>query len=259
MLNNKQQNLSCKFTEALVSYLYDELPGTERSIFERHLVDCSVCSDEMASFGLVRNSITDWYRKDFASLANPMIEIPFADTVQTAETTPVSRPWSVIIRDFFTLSPTWMTATTAFAALAICLGLGFILINSRETGFGEIVQQDKVKPVPSPTMENKNSGSKVSETNQNESNIDQSPSPELPNVKQSAPPVTNVPAKQTIKPNLSKNQNQKRSDAGTVENKSTKSTPKSNSKQKMPSLIGDDDDDDDSLRLSDLLDEIGKR
>ncbi len=259
MLKEKEQNLPCKFTESLVSYLYDELPVNERIPFERHLAGCSTCADEITSFGIVRNSIGDWYERDFARLATPMIEIPFAEMTQIAEPTPVLRPWLVIIPEFFTLSPAWMTATTAFAALAICLGLGFVLINSWQEGFGEIVQQDKVKPVPSPTTENNNSGSNVSVTNQNNPPTNQSPTPDLSNENVSNPPLANAPLKPTVKSNLGKSQNQKKPEAGTVENKTNKPAPKSNSKQKMPSLIGDDDDEDGSLRLSDLLDEIGRK
>jgi hypothetical protein len=252
MLNENHQNLSCEFAEELVSYLYDELKGHEKLRFETHLKTCSFCSDEMAGFGVVRNSMTDWRKADFDSLAAPIIEIPYPEKSETVDVTPVSRPWFASIRDLFTLSPAWMTATTALAVLAICVGLGIVLINSVRDGFNEVVQQEKVKPVPSPTTEDKNANVANSEDNQTNPTPPQSPTPNFSGGKSATPPAPSAPAKTTGKPNSAKPQN---SDLKKPEAPKNQVNPKSK-QEKVPRLI-DEEEEDDTLRLSSIFEEIG--
>ena len=248
MLNENHQNLSCQFAAEIVSYLYDEMMPAEKLHFEDHLKTCSNCPEEISSFSVARASILDWREQEFAPLATPIIEIPFESEIEVVEITPKMRPWFAPIRDLFSLSPAWMTATTAFAALAICVGLVLVTINSLR--YDEVVQEDKPKSVPSPTLEISNQNSTVSNSNQATPTPTKSPMPNFNGDSNTKQPSTGTktPSDSTgVKP-----QNLKKNASPPI----NKSLPKSNQKGKLPSLVGDDEEED-TLRLSDLLEEIG--
>lgn len=252
MLNSNHQNLTCEFAEEIVSYLYNEMVATEKARFEAHLGNCSFCADEVASFGLVRSEIVNWKDEIFVPLATPIIEIPFEQSAKPLVIKEVSRPWYATVRDYFSLSPVWMTATTAMAVLAICAGLVFVTINSLRDS-GNVVVQDNttIKPISSPTTEVK----KVENADsnpilpKNDSRQNSSTPPTVLGAPKSAPATTKITERQIVKlPNITVKKN------SATTNKVTK-TIKRNS---APSLVGDEDEDD-SLRLSDIFSEIGSR
>ncbi len=115
MLDNPK-NSNCDFTEQLVSYLYDELLGHEKTIFENHLNSCLVCKDELSGFSLTRSAISEWHQEEFSALENPVIEIPYK-----TESRANSVSWLDSIRGFLGFSPVWATA------LVLVIGIGLIL------------------------------------------------------------------------------------------------------------------------------------
>lgn len=250
MLENTN-NSTCDFAEEIVSYLYDEISGADKSRFENHLKDCSPCQDELSGFSMARSSIQEWRKEEFLPLQNPVIEIPYPAKVET-----ISRSWFASVRALFTLSPAWTTAATAFAALAICFGLFVILFSSMPNDDEVVVQTDKnVKVTSSPTTGNQNQN--VSNSNQNKQKSNNSPEPPISDEVQK-PSRTPIEPTRISAPNVTKPANLP---VKTVlpkgNNKSNKPAVKTN-KQKAPSFL-DEDEEDNSLTLTDLLEEIGKR
>jgi hypothetical protein len=249
MLDNTK-NSTCDFAEELVSYLYEEMSSADKSRFEKHLKDCLPCRDELAEFSLARVAVQEWRDEEFAPLANPAIEIPYPAKS--------SRSWLAQIREYFTLSPAWMTASTALAALAICVGLFVIMFNSMPDGNDVVVQDKNIKTVQSPTTGNQKQNSNISETNQNQptTNISSEPPVKIDTPK----PIktVNEPTKISV-PSVSKPQNLP---VKTVQPRNNKKTtvqpPVKTNKQKVPRLI-DEDEEEDSLTLTDLLEDIGAR
>lgn len=243
------KNLTCEFAEELVSYLYDELTGADKASFEKHLGNCLLCAEELSEFSSARSSILEWRNEEFLPLLPPTIEIPYENQIKTFENKVISRSWLAAVRDFFTLSPAWMTATTAFAALAICVGLFFALSSSLPDNDEVMVQANtsKIKVVPSPTNENK-TNSNVSVSNETGTKPGNSPKPLVVSDPDSSQDVV-PPAKAPTKP---QNTNVKRQ----IQPKGNNRTPLKQTPQKAPKLI-EDEEEDNTLRLSDLLENIG--
>lgn len=50
--------------ERLLDYLYDELPASDRAVFELHLRECSDCRSELAELGRTRFALASWSPPD---------------------------------------------------------------------------------------------------------------------------------------------------------------------------------------------------
>jgi anti-sigma factor RsiW len=59
-MTNKNNLPACDRKEDLIAYLYDEANKEERGSFERHLVDCHSCRDELNAFARVRDDLSVW-------------------------------------------------------------------------------------------------------------------------------------------------------------------------------------------------------
>jgi hypothetical protein len=59
-------NRWCGNEEVLVSYLYDEIEGGERTAFEAHLQTCESCAHEVRAFSAVRSGLARWSPPDVA-------------------------------------------------------------------------------------------------------------------------------------------------------------------------------------------------
>jgi hypothetical protein len=113
---------ACAHAGELISYLYQEASAAEALDFEQHMRGCVSCRTEFAEFGQVHKSIGDWRTEALGgTLASPATETKIA-TVYASSQTAQTRQRSALaaIREFFTLSPGWMRAATAFAGLAFC-------------------------------------------------------------------------------------------------------------------------------------------
>lgn len=247
MLENNKIS-TCVFSEELVSYLYDELTNTDKSRFESHLGGCQLCSEELSEFSMAHSAILEWRNEEFLPLPAPVIEIPYDKKPLIIEDKSASLSWVASIRNFFTLSPPWITTAGALAALTLFVGISLIMFGSlpdeKELVVKTTEKNDKIVPVPTTGVVNSNTqipNPKV--TGQTTSNAPKTllvNSPE--SSKETAKPVKSltVPKQQNLS---SKKQSQPA--------KTNKSKPVI---QKNPGLI--DDEEDDGLRLSDLLDEI---
>lgn len=106
----------CARAEDLVTYMYGEAPRNEALAFEQHLEQCALCRTELASFGDVRQVMTEWRQQALGTNASPAFE---ADTARSFA--PVRRRSALAaLREFFTLSPVWMRAATAAVAIIFC-------------------------------------------------------------------------------------------------------------------------------------------
>ena len=113
---------ACARAEELVSYLYQEASAAQAQDFEQHMRGCVSCRTELEEFGLVRESIGDWRTSALGGLVpSRASEASSAKAFETSKERPTrQRSALAAIREFFTLSPGWMRAATAFAGLAFC-------------------------------------------------------------------------------------------------------------------------------------------
>jgi hypothetical protein len=109
-MNEINNSPACERASDLIAFLYNEANESETRDFELHLKECSGCRQEVASFGVVRESITAWRDEALAGF----VSTPLA----TAE-----RRKSAIsaLRQFFDLSPLWLKGATGFAVVAFCV------------------------------------------------------------------------------------------------------------------------------------------
>jgi len=113
---------SCERGADLIAFLYGEANESERRDFELHLQACAGCQEEVASFGIVRESITAW--RDEALSGFVSTPLPATATKKSA---------LAALRQFFDLSPLWLKGATAFAAIALCV-LAALALNRTERG-----------------------------------------------------------------------------------------------------------------------------
>ncbi len=257
MLNGNHKNSGCGFSEALISYLYNESAGTEKVEFEAHLKKCSRCADEFAAFSGVHFSINDWKSKEFAVLETPIIEIPYEKTEKSAEVVKVASAtgsWLSGLRNFFSLSPrAWSLATAAIAVMVLA-GIALFALNSRQNN--DIASKDKnnVKPVISPTVENTPPSTKSNSNENNSSNKQTKPFVEPKSV---TPEVaesngTNTTNNRVVKISNTKRPSQKPEN---VRQNNNVKTPNKNVNNPPKGVI-EDEDEDNTLRLAEIFDEI---
>ena len=110
---------ACERASDLIAFLYGEADDREAHDFQLHLQQCSTCSEEVASFGLVRESITAWRDEALAGF----VSSPVA-------TQPQRKSALAALRQFFDLSPLWLKGATAFAAVTFCVLAGLALFKS---------------------------------------------------------------------------------------------------------------------------------
>lgn len=108
----------CARAEDLVSYLYNEATPDEARDFEKHVRHCASCDAELAAFGGVRQAINGWRQQALGSLTSPAFET--ARAFAPARASSRKRSALAALREFFTLSPAWMRAATAAAAIMFC-------------------------------------------------------------------------------------------------------------------------------------------
>jgi len=109
----------CERASDLIAFLYGEADEGETRDFQLHLQQCSSCREEVASFGVVRESITAWRDETLAGF----VSTPVA-------TRPQRKSALAALRQFFDLSPLWLKGATAFAAVMFCMLAGLALFRS---------------------------------------------------------------------------------------------------------------------------------
>jgi len=121
-MNEIQNSPGCERASDLIAFLYDEADEQEARDFQQHLLQCSSCREEVASFGVVRESITAWRDEALAG---------FVSTPLTTQ--PKTKSALAALRQFFDLSPLWLKGATALAAVAFCVLAGLALFRSNNT------------------------------------------------------------------------------------------------------------------------------
>src|SRR5262245_31257016 len=120
----------CHRAEDLVTYLYGEA-GAEAQDFQSHLQACDACRSEFAVFNQVHESLATWRNE---ALGTAPVVAPVAQAV-VATPAPVqaARRLSALaaLKEFFQVSPLWLRAATAFAAVLFCVMAVFVVV--RET------------------------------------------------------------------------------------------------------------------------------
>jgi cytoskeletal protein RodZ len=253
---NSSNHNSCNFSDLLVSYLYGEIGEQEKSRFESHVLNCSVCADEISAFGCVRSSVRNWRETEFAALPTPVFQLPTETekTILSTETTTASRSRLADLRELFSLSPALTGAATACAALAICAGLFYVAFSSlpNENNVAGTNKNVSVASVPAPTVDDKNS---TSAAGTKDEQPDDTPKPEIrkdkkQNQQKSVPAtekavVTDSADVKTVRTNVAPKPANKENPAN------VKKTPKQSDIE-----FTTREEEDKSLRLADLFDEV---
>lgn len=255
MIKNNH-NSACAFAEDLVSYLYGEIGEQEKANFETHLHACRTCAEELSAFGVVRSTILEWRQNDFSPLKTPSFELP-----AKVETVSSSRSWLVGLREIFSLRPAFATVATAFAVMLIGAGLFYVGTNLlRENNPDEIssVNEKMVvkdsEPKPKAQLSETEDDAANRQTVKSSASSIEAESKKIEkqtavNDKKRAVTVsgkTTAPLKTKILPKPGSNL------------KPSANSPHSPKKADMQ-LLSDRSEEDETLRLMDLLEEIGKR
>jgi len=118
-MNERQNSPGCERAPDLIAFLYGEADETEARDFQLHLQQCNSCREEMAAFGVVRESITEYRDEALAGF----VSTPIAAQPQTKSAL-------AALRQFFDLSPLWLKGATALAAVAFCVLVGIVLFRN---------------------------------------------------------------------------------------------------------------------------------
>ena len=113
------ETLTCERAPDLIAFLYGEADEREARDFRLHLQQCNSCREEVASFGMVRESITAWRDEALAGF----VSTPVAARQQ-------KKSALAALRQFFDLSPLWLKGATAFAAVAFCVLAGLAVFRN---------------------------------------------------------------------------------------------------------------------------------
>jgi hypothetical protein len=128
---------SCLFGEELVSYIYDELPASERISFEEHLLNCSSCTSEFAELSMSRLGVYEWHRDEFVPLETPRFVIPYAAPAPAYS-------WMEAIRGLIFTPARLSFAGGALAILVVAIGLFY---GSDSSTNGIVENQPAAPPV----------------------------------------------------------------------------------------------------------------
>jgi hypothetical protein len=116
---------SCGQEGELIAFLYGELNEVEARAFQRHLHDCAVCDEELATFKGVHESVVAWRNESLGGLMDPARSVSSLGHRQPSAL--------AALREFFNLSPLWMKVAVAFASLLFFLFAGLAIVRLRDT------------------------------------------------------------------------------------------------------------------------------
>ena len=105
---------NCGNKDLLVTYLYNEASPPERAEFERHLVICGACHNELQAFQGLREELSTW-------------QMPFVPHIEVV----TSRTAVDALREFFRLVPGWLKLSSGFATAAAAALVIFALTGTR--------------------------------------------------------------------------------------------------------------------------------
>lgn len=267
-------NKDCAFSEQTISYLYDEISLQEKSVFENHLENCLICADEIHGFGLTRSAVSYWKENEFETLNTP--KIVFSDgqsqkAIKTSVGAVEKKSW------FAGLQTLFQPRTVLAGGLAVFLILGGLVF---------FIQSFATNNQTAANSGNQEIYNSESETKQAEIGGIEIGTPDLPQTSAQNPSPLNGSKVDThlakagaansekigsveVNKNFTKT-SRKVEAAAPSQNKTTAprnfgaanflvSQRVSNNKKRIPKLndIEIEDEDETSLRLTDLLDEVG--
>ncbi len=121
-MNERNNSPGCERACDLIAFVYNETNESETRDFELHLKECRACREEVASFGVVRESITAWRDEALSGVVSTPLPA-----------TPAGKSAIAALRQFFDLSPLWLKGATAFAILAFCALALFVTVGPNRT------------------------------------------------------------------------------------------------------------------------------
>src|SRR5712671_1881974 len=126
---NMNEGPICHRAEDLVTYLYGESTEADGKDFAVHLQQCDACRGEFSVFQQVHESILVWRNEALGSAFSPALR-PSESAVELTQFVSPQRKLSALaaLREFFSVSPLWLRAATAFAALLLCGLCGLALL-----------------------------------------------------------------------------------------------------------------------------------
>jgi len=125
---------SCGRQEELLDFLYGELGNVEANDFQTHLHDCAACSEELAAFNGVRESVLGWRNETLGAAAS----VPNTTLLHER------RSALAAVRAFFDFSPLWLKGAVALVVLLFCVLGGLSVRNLRRANAPIIVQNGPV-------------------------------------------------------------------------------------------------------------------
>jgi hypothetical protein len=141
-MNENIDTNRCERAGELIAYFYHEATRDERESFEAHLPHCTACRDELGAFAGVREAVSHW-RAEILSAAPALPSFAGANATATkgvlsepeyaASVSPRASSTSsalAALREFFKLSPVWMRAGMAAAALVLCALAALAIVNA---------------------------------------------------------------------------------------------------------------------------------
>src|SRR6266403_4948384 len=128
-MRDMNERPACHRAEELVTYLYGEASEADALDFRNHLRQCDSCRSEFTVFNQVHESIETWRNEALGASFNPAA-IPATVAIDATPVIHHERKLSALaaLREFFTVSPLWLRAATAFAALLLC-ALGLLTVS----------------------------------------------------------------------------------------------------------------------------------
>jgi len=110
---------NCGRQEQLLDFLYGELGEVEAKYFQKHLHECAACSEELAAFGGVRNSVISW-RDQTLGAASSVPKVALLHDRRSA---------LAALRAFFDFSPLWLKGAVAAAVILFFVLVGLSVRN----------------------------------------------------------------------------------------------------------------------------------
>jgi hypothetical protein len=140
-MRNISERPVCHRAEDLVTYLYGEASEVESRDFAAHLQQCDACRGEFGVFQQVHDSILVWRNEALGSSFNPATVVSDG-AVDSAQFAWKKRKLSALeaLREFFSVSPLWLRAATACAALLLCV-LGGLAISRTLNRSAQVANQ----------------------------------------------------------------------------------------------------------------------
>ena len=222
----------CGRSDDIVAYIYDEIATSDRESFEKHLAACMSCTDEFAAVSDARFSVFEWHKEEFADLPTPEFVLP-----REARTNAATGLFAAIVG--IIRNPGWMAP--ALAAILVFAGIGFVMFTASDSEETNVARVE---------IGNSQINGNVSESSVEETRIN----PDVENTAASESENVPVASESKSSPNVG------RPAVKRTPQKSQRSRnvpPASPTMGRAPVLSQYEENEDRSLRLSDLLDEVG--